>query len=241
MKNIVTIDIGNTFTKFYLWNTKKDKQVGNLKLLTKDLSSNLEKIKKFVRGNFTIISSVVEKSYDLLSESISLDHRVSTNDFEEESIVNLPSDIGDDILAMFYLEKSNEPKFVIMGGTIWACIFIYENQIRGANFLPGINLQINQIVNGANAIKSFEKTKYNFLGLTTNESILDGVLNSHIGYIEHINKQLKQHYNNLDFIISSNETLNFSKNMPKFLIWKNEIVSDGLYKLAKDINISNKI
>ncbi|NQX83805.1 MAG: type III pantothenate kinase [Mycoplasmataceae bacterium] len=241
MKNIVTIDIGNTYTKFYLWNTKKDKQTGNLKLLTKDLSSNLEKIKKFVKDNFTIIASVVEESYDLLSDSINLDHRVSTKDFKKESTVNLPPDIGDDILAMFYLEKSNEPKFVIMGGTIWACIFIYENQIRGANFLPGINWQINQIINGAYAIKSFEKTKYNFLGLTTNESILDGVLNSHIGYIEYTHRQLKQHYNNLDFIISSNEALKFSKNMPSFLTWKTEIVSEGLYKLAKDINISNKI
>ncbi len=213
---LIAIDIGNTQMVLGLFDKKKGKLLEQIRLAT-DIRKTADEFAFTVLGLFShknydlndiddiIISSVVPqimytmnsmciKYFNLTPIIVGPGIKTGLNIMYDN-----PKEVGADriINAVYAIKKYGTPVIVIDFGTATTFCVIDENKnYLGGLIMPGIKISSEALTNRAAKLQRVELSRPNtFVCKNTIESMRSGIINSEIGAVEYIVKNIKEELN----------------------------------------------
>ncbi len=230
----LTVDIGNTFTKLGVFDTKNDYT---------DLISfpnNNSHIYDYVTSHSikkAIIANVGDENIKLINQLKELKIPIvilnSKTPIPVKNLYSTPETLGVDRLAAIigaYSLFKNENLLIIDAGTALTIDFINKKaEYLGGNISPGIEMRFKALNTFTKKLPLVSKNDdFNFIGNSTESAIISGVqqgiINEIDGYINNFNKE----YKNLKIILTGGDSFFFEKNIKNIIFANSELVLIGL-------------
>lgn len=240
IKMNLTIDIGNTFTKFSI--CKEDNIISSFKY--NELTINqLIKIKKEYPGlEKAILSTVKEYSPEVkeyllknFKKFIELDHNTA---LPVENCYKSKNTLGNDRIAAAvganYLYPDTN-MLVIDAGTAITYDFVSENnQYMGGKISPGLEMRFRALHQFTGKLPLIQKGDTDKLyGNTTEESIRTGVENGIIYETDKTIDSFKEFYRNLKVIITGGDAIFFDKKLKNSFFVNFNLTALGLNRILE--------
>ena len=243
---ILLIDIGNTETKFYLYEKKFTKKI---KINSDRLNFNyLNKKLKFLNNKKILIdtiicSSVVPNLLNNLKKFFKKRINCNIIELKQKNLNKLIKikinkyQVGSDRLANALSVADLKKNFIIIDfGTATTFDVIIKNQYMGGVIAPGVRLSLDTLIKKASLIKplSLKKIK-SIVGKNTKEAVRSGFYWGYIGLINNIIRLIIEKYKkNFNIILTGG----FSHLFRKSLKYKTKVDKDltikGLLKLTRN-------
>lgn len=219
MKNILVIDIGNSYIKIGLFDQ-------NDKLLNKYLfKTNTHFTKNFLnelllnqfgkyKVSYSIIGSVVPKQTNNFIRSIKeifniepyLLNKNTKTSFTMKNVKR--EDIGDDIIALAeYCYRQNRTSIGVSFGTAAFALYLKDGDLVGAAIAPGIGTSFTKLLDKASLINIDninKKSNLNY-GTNTSEALEAGFNIIRSGFVMAFYNNIKENNKNIGCIISGGE------------------------------------
>lgn len=236
----LVIDIGNSLTKFSLFNKY---EVITTAVVNELLPEHVKLLKdEHPLLNKTILSSVREYP-DSLKEALqnNFDTFLELNHETPLPVENMylsKETLGHDRIAAAvganYLYRDKN-LLVIDAGTALTYDFINDkNQYLGGNIAPGLEMRFKSLHHFTGKLPLVKAKSQNKLyGSTTEEAILAGVQNGFIYEIEKTIEMFKVFYSNLSVIITGGNTKFFDKELKKSFFVHLNLVALGLNRILE--------
>lgn len=237
MKNILVIDIGNSFIKIGLFN-KNDQLLNKVLLKTKSRIS-FNWMNKIFRNNFhqfnvdsCIIGSVVLK-FNKLFEKVVLDiwgiscyfiNKLTKFSFTTDKI-NL-CEVGDDILALSeYCTKKSKNAIGFSFGTAMFAVYIFNKKLKGVSIAAGIGMSFYKLFSNVCLLKKMKLNKYSSLnyGNNTKAALESGFNNVRTGFVMAFYNGIDNKHKDFFCVISGGECGDVQVDFP-YLIDENAIL-----------------
>lgn len=236
--NCLAIDFGNTLIKIGVF--VNDELIEFYEL--KDLSA--KRLKKIIVENKTqsaILSSVTEKSKSIEEEikktipTIILSEKTSVPVF---NLYHEKKKLGKDRLAGAVAGRqlfSKENVLVINCGTCIIYDFVNEKgEYLGGNISPGLEMRFSALNTFTSKLPKIKKAvPEKFIGSTTEESILSGVVFGASKEIDGMIDEYKKQFSGLKVIISGGDAPMFVPHLKNKIFAVPQIVLRGLYQILK--------
>ena len=231
----LTIDIGNTQVKYALFSENKIIESGIV--LIPELKFYLKLIER-VKIDRVIISNVGES---ISSEIIKLfsDNGLTIIEFDNSTAIpfkNLyktPLTLGKDRIAAVAgaaMHYPNENLLVIDAGTAITYDFINKNgDYLGGNISLGINMRFKALNTFTKRLPLVEPSlNFNLIGTTSEEAILNGVLNGIIKEVDGIIYDFQENYADLRVVFTGGDTYFFDAKLKSRIFAHSNLVFEGL-------------
>lgn len=229
------IDIGNTRTKYSVFN-------GNIEVHSEAHSEN--KIDwvthlntKFSSLDYCIISATGEFSDDFVHQCKSKIKKIlvfdSSTRIPFETEYKTPATLGLDRLAGIagaqVLYPKNNVLVISLGTAITFDIKTNTNIYRGGNISPGMKMRFRALNQFTHKLPLVEPNELiTLLGDSTNQAILNGVVNGIIFEIEGMISETRKIYKDLTIILSGGDAPFFDNKLKKPIFVVPNLVSTGL-------------
>ena len=249
MKILIT-DIGNTFTKFCLFNFNYSK-ISNIKTLETKKISDINYIKKklfFLKNNNiknSLVASVVPKTYKKLKKNLKNIYKISTNEIMENNFfkpikINLKkkSNLGSDRLAnaIAVYKKYKSNCIVVDFGTATTFDVVTKDGIyNGGVIVPGIDISIKTIYQTTAKLPLITLRKIkNVVGKNTREAMTSGFFWGYSGIISNIIKGIeKESKKKYKIIFTGGYSNIFSKNLNLKITVNKNLTLEGIIEIFK--------
>ena len=243
---LLTIDIGNTRIKCAVF-----EQHRLIEYFVFEKENAEKKIKKILI-NYPKISHGVTSSVGKVEEEIikMLEKRISVEKINHETPIpfqNLyatPTTLGIDrivLAAGATLKFPNQNRLVIDAGTCITFDFIdSDNQYLGGAISPGLSLRLKALHNYTAKLPLLEAAyPEKFIGNSTNQSILSGVVNGISHEINGFIGQYIESYKDLTIILTGGDAIFLAKNIKNTIFANSNFLLESmneLYTYAKNKN-----
>lgn len=228
------IDIGNTFVKVAVFEKKQLLDLSTFENFSIDELSNVTE--KYPQINSAIISSV--KSYDssimnYLREKYFFIELNDSTQLPIKSNYKTPKTLGKDriaaVAAAFYLYPQTNVLVIDAGTCITYDFLNIKGIYSGGSISPGIEMRFKALNNYTAKLPLLKYSEIDYLtGLTTEESILSGVINGVSAEIDGIISSYHENYENLTVILSGGDYIYFDKRLKNNIFALPNIVLHGL-------------
>lgn len=231
------IDVGNTRVKTAVF--EKDSL---LEVVVFDKSRIISEIKKIVKkhavssGIISSVASISSKKLQRLHEILPL-HVVSYQTKTPfKNLYKTPKTLGVDRIAVAtnaIKKYPNKNVLVVDAGTCIKFDFVNKKgEYLGGAISPGIEMRLQALKFFTAKLPKVKKENINYyIGKTTNESILSGVINGVGQEIDGVISQYKNEYGTLTVVLTGGDT-NFLSNQLKSGIFANQnFLLEGLNEL----------
>ncbi|GDX51802.1 type III pantothenate kinase [Bacteroidota bacterium] len=236
--NCLAIDFGNTLIKIGVF--VNDELIEFYEL--KDLSA--KRLKKIIAENKTqsaIVSSVTERSKPIEEEIKKIIPTIILSEKISIPVINLYKEkkkLGKDRLAGAVGGSKIFPKenvLVINCGTCIIYDFVNEkSEYLGGSISPGLEMRFNALHTFTSKLPKIKKTvPEKFIGSTTEESILSGVVFGASKEIDGMIDEYKKQFSGLKVIISGGDAPMFVPHLKNKIFAVPQIVLRGLYQILK--------
>ena len=234
----LAIDFGNTLIKVGVFMNDELKEVFEIKDL------NIQRLKKIITENQTqsaIVSSVTVKSKPIESELKKILPTIILTEKTLLPIINLyeeKKNLGKDRLASVTAANSIFPNKNVLAINCGTCIiydFINEKgEYLGGSISPGLEMQLNALHSFTNKLPKIKKAiPKKFIGSTTQQSILSGVMYGTAKEIDGMIDEYKKQFSGLKVIISGGDALQFVPHLKNKIFAVPQLVLRGLYQILK--------
>jgi len=240
-------DIGNSETKIFLVNSKKEilKKINfsskfiNDSILSKKFKlivKNFEKIEKI------LFCSVVPKNFTLIKKFLSKKTKIRCYEIKElnlKSFIEIKArykQVGSDRLANAISLLNNKDNFIILDfGTATTFDVLINRTYRGGVIAPGINISLNTLSNSASLIPKINLKKIkSVIGIDTNTAVRSGFFWGYAGLIDNIiNLIKKETRKSYKVIITGGFSSLFKKSIKTKVTEKKNITIEGLIKISE--------
>lgn len=234
------VDIGNTRTKFSVFNQNKEIFTDSVSEFLPSHVDNL--LNSYPPISKAILSSVRDYSFEL-KEYL----RKKFNPFIElDDTTPLPIEIcyiskdtlGKDRVAAtvgaFYLFPYANTLVIDAGTAITYDIVNKKGQYEGGNISPGIDLRFRALHQFTGRLPLVEKRNFQKLfGKTTVEAILAGVQHGAIYEVEGAIDRFKNSYKNLNVIITGGDAYFFDKKLKNSFFVRSNLIAIGLNRILE--------
>lgn len=223
MKNILVIDIGNSYIKIGLF--KEDDTLINKYLLKTDTPCSLPFLNDLFTKNFfeyqvdcCVIGSVVPKQTKNFIKSINNIFNIRTYQISQKTkfsfdVSNINREhVGDDILALSeYCCHQGEDAIGVSFGTAAFAVYVENKVLKGAAIAPGIGTSFSKLLKKASMINvdKFNKHSHLLYGTDTNSSLEAGFNIHRTGFVMGFYKSVAKN-KNTKCIISGGEAYNIN-------------------------------
>ena len=225
------IDIGNTSTKVAIFDNKNIIEETTDKL--ENIAKKIQKINETQQIKHCIISSVVSDTGAFLAACQKHFPTILLSSETPIPISNLyqtPKTLGNDRVACavaLHTQFQNENSLSIDLGTCIKYDFIDENGIyQGGAISPGMQMRFKSLNTFTNQLPLVQPADFNnYIGKTTETSILSGVINGIKSEINGVIAQYNADYGQLKVVITGGDHKYFEKGL------KNITFADSLWVL----------
>jgi len=228
------IDIGNTFVKIAVFDKKQLLDIYTLEDLSIEKISSIEK--KYPKISSAIVSSV--KSYDIsvkkyLQEKYFFIELNDSTGLPIGSDYKTPKTLGNDRIAAVTAAFDLYPQsnvLVIDAGTCITYDLINDKGVySGGSISPGIEMRFKALNSFTAKLPLLKFKEIDYLtGITTEQSILSGVINGVCAEIDGIIASYQKNYENLTIILSGGDYIYFDKRLKNNIFALPNIVLQGL-------------
>ena len=228
------IDIGNTRTKFYLFN--QDKIVAHHVFFNKE-KHQIEKKLQELQFSKTIISTTIDlPEYYNDIDFIALDHQTK---IPLKIDYKTPNTLGSDRIALAVGSDTLFPKqncLIIGTGTCITYDFKDKNACyQGGAISPGLTLRLQSLHTFTDQLPLIKikkaKTKFLLIGKSTEESIESGVFNGTFAEIEGVINRYREFYKDLTVILTGGDQEIFEKNLKSNIFAYSNLQAIGLNRI----------
>lgn len=232
------IDIGNTKTKYahFVGDCIKEKGVCNTEETSKIVYIYSEKVKNIMLSSVKPIPNLVlskfkNKDCKLIVLSSELDMPFKTS-------YNLPKTLGSDRLALIAGAVSvfpNKPVLIIDAGTCITFDFVDSKKNHlGGSISPGLQMRLNALESQTSALPAVNlREPYKFIGESTENSILSGVVNGAIKELDGIIDAYKKRCPETIVVITGGDLGFFDKKLKNSIFVDEDILIKGMYFIQK--------
>ncbi len=239
------IDIGNSFSKLFVFQEKQIIESFIVKDLDKKCIIDLKKKYKLISS--VIISSVIgiKNSVSLFVEkemenAIFLSHKTK---LPIENMYKTKKSLGYDRIAAAVGANNiyrNTDVLVIDAGTAITFDFVNnKNQYLGGNISPGLSTRFKALNTFTKKLPMLSKEEdFLFFGNTTNSAIISGVQKGIIYEIEGYIDELKKKNNDFRVILTGGDAFFFESKLKNIIFAEQNLVSIGLNTILK-YNVKN--
>lgn len=237
----LTIDIGNTSSKYAIFNKMQTVISGKIP------SDEILFYKKIVEEypiKRAIFSSVVqEQNSDI--QSILLESKITITKFNHNTLLPFtncyksPKTIGLDRLASVagaQFHYPNEDLLVIDAGTAITYDFLNANgEFLGGNISPGLQMRYKALNMFTERLPLLEanQNEMSLIGKTTNEAINNGILNGLTFEVDGMIEESKQHYPNLRIVFTGGDAFFFDAKIKNRIFVHPNLVLEGLNSILQ--------
>src|SRR5690606_37427251 len=217
---IICIDVGNTRTKVAVYEngTLQQLVITNNEKLIKNISKQIQGIENCVD---IILSSVGNLPSEVIENLKKLGNLIIVTHETPIPFQNLyatPTTLGIDrivLAAGATLKFPNQNRLVIDAGTCITFDFIdSDNQYLGGAISPGLSLRLKALHNYTAKLPLLEAAyPEKFIGNSTNQSILSGVVNGISHEINGFIGQYIESYKDLTIILTGGDAIFLAKNI----------------------------
>lgn len=228
------IDIGNTLTKSAVFEGKELIYLSVHKELSIEIVSSIEE--KHPKINSAIVSSVSpfdSSVKDYLKEKFFFIELSHSTKLPIKSIYKTPETLGNDRIAAVTAAFELYPKtnvLVIDAGTCITYDIINEHGVySGGSISPGIEMRFKALNSFTARLPLLNYKEIDYLsGLSTEQSILSGVINGLNAEIDGIIESYQKNYEYLTVILSGGDYIYFDKRLKNNIFALPNIVLQGL-------------
>lgn len=234
-EKVVIVDAGNTRIKIALF---KNGLATNIKRFNRDQSKAFQDFIRQHNSPNIFISSVLSnsdlKEFIQETENITLLHPEMT--FPVDIKYASKGTLGMDRLANACAIQSLQPegnKVAIDMGTCIKFDFVDDKGIyHGGSIAPGLNMRLKALHQFTGKLPLVEpKTGINYLGTSSEESILAGVIEGIQGELNHFISRYLQHYQGLTFFVTGGDAKFFDFPLKNNIFATENLTLTGLYKI----------
>jgi len=229
------IDIGNTFTKIFVF--KNNEIILDKKLNSLEEPEIIKTLDTFPEIRHLIISSVAETK-SILQENMTtkLGTIINLNSETPLPIKNKyrsPKTLGKDRIAAIvgaYNIFPGESVLAIDAGTAITFDFVNKNgEYKGGNISPGLSMRFNALNHFTSRLPLLKPSNnYSFIGTNTEEAIIAGVQNGLIFEIDSYIDKLNEQHKDLKVILTGGDTFFFASKLKNRIFAKPFLVAIGL-------------
>ena len=229
----LVLDIGNTNVKWAIFDNNKMIEYHLIKDFSidrfKSIISKYSEIKNVcVSNNSEEIDYIKKVCTNLNIKHISVNHLLN---FPIHIEYDTPKTLGVDriMLAVGSMIKYTGDKLIIDLGTCITYDLVISNKYIGGQISPGLEMRLASLHSYTNKLPkiNFQETD-NFIGKTTNESMLIGVCDSLLFEVKNVIEKYKSRYPNIKTIITGGD-LKIIKNKIKNINFINPyLLMEGL-------------
>ncbi len=235
------IDIGNTATKYYIFNSNKILYKG--KIASEKEVNYTSLFNKFPEIRNIIISSVADDEANIpqaiknkLQKFIYLDENT---DLPIKNKYKTKKTLGKDRIAAVvgaYDIYPNQNVLVIDAGTAITFDFINENaEYEGGNISPGLNMRFKALGKFTHKLPKLSQTPdFKFIGTSTNEAIISGVQLGIIFETDAYIDEFKQKYDNLKVILTGGDAFFFVNKLKNSIFANSNLTALGLNRILQN-------
>jgi len=241
----IIIDIGNTRTKVGLFEDDKVVFVDSYRKLEYNTIFNLVNEYNIENGIICSTSNINEKIKKYLQSTLQYFIEFdSSTPLPIEVLYKSRNTLGTDRIAAVVGAKSIFPKnnnLIIDAGTAITYEFINDKeQYVGGNISPGLEIRFKSLNYFTSKLPLVGKRdKYNLIGQSTEEAIVNGVQNGLIFEIDSYIDYFKEHYNNLKIIITGGDSDFLANKLKNTIFVDKNLVLKGLNNILNH-NINKK-
>ncbi len=229
------IDIGNTQTKYALFNDEKMLEFRVSHAYDFDIINSWKE--KCSDANAVIVSSVQDKPVEFLNvlnskfaKLIFLDHNTPT---PLENLYESKETLGYDRLAACVGAHALFPNtnlLVIDAGTAITFDFVNEkNQYLGGTISPGLKMRFKALNTFTNKLPLLEETEtFDLFGKNTSQAIISGVQNSLLFEIEIYINRLKEKHIDAEIFLTGGDSEFIYSNLKNQLFLNKRLLLSGL-------------
>jgi type III pantothenate kinase len=227
------VDIGNTSTKLAVY---KDSEKLSVSRISEISCEELEKGLSGYKIDRAIVSSVRNLPpfiTDLFTANIPKVHFLSYKSKLPFKIkYETPETLGSDRIAAvagaFYLFQGDDI-LIIDAGTAITFDFLIDNQFKGGNISPGLDLRLKALHKFTGKLPLIEKSfDFSFPGINTTDAILAGVISGVTFEINEYIRTFKKRKKNIKVIITGGDSGFLKERLSHQAIHMPDIVIDGL-------------
>jgi type III pantothenate kinase len=234
----LTIDIGNTFTKFSIF--KEDNIISSFKFNELTVNQLISLNKNYPGLEKAILSTVKKYSPELkkylfqnFKKFIELDNNTPV---PVENCYESKNTLGNDRIAAAVGANYLYPDtnlLLIDAGTAVTYDFVNENnQYMGGKISPGLEMRFRALHQFTGKLPLIQKGDINKLyGITTEESIRAGVENGLIYETDKTIDSFKEFYRNLKVIITGGDAIFFDKKLKNSFFVNFNLTALGLNRI----------
>lgn len=229
------IDIGNTRTKFALFNeqTLLFKTAGDLNTFN-DLLEQHE-IEKAIVSSVSKDQNIVEQLISKEISFISLSHQTP---IPVDNQYETPETLGDDRLANVIGNQFLFPKSNVLAVDIGTCIkydlVTSAGTYFGGGISPGVNMRFTALNQQTHQLPQVEVEDINYLiGTSSKKAIRSGVINGCVAEIDGIVQKYHGLYDNLTVILTGGGAEYFQKMLTCDFIYEPNLTLIGLNEILR--------
>lgn len=229
----LVIDIGNTKIKFALFRGQ------TLLVNGSGGSADLEDFLKEKKIVNTIISSVSKSEQVesiLINNGLNFIHLSSATRIPISNNYSTPKTLGNDRLANVIGASALFPKSNVLTIDCGTCIKFdsinAKNEYQGGAISPGLQMRFKALNHFTNGLPLIESQSIDFfVGDSSKNSILSGVINGSIQEIEGVIVQYHAIYENLTVILTGGDTSFFDKELKSNIFVESKLTLIGLNEI----------
>jgi type III pantothenate kinase len=240
-------DIGNSETKVYLVNSKKQ-VIKNINFLTKKINNDFlnKKFRYFIKDfkfiEKVLFCSVVPKTFNKIKKFL----KKKTNkkcyevkDLKLRSLMNIDvnyKQVGSDRLTNAIGLLNHKDNFIILDfGTATTFDVIIKKSYKGGVIAPGIKISLNTLSDKATLIPKINLKKIkNIIGIDTISAVRSGFFWGYAGLIDNIfNLIKKETRKSFKLVITGGFSDLFKNSIKSKVVQDKDITVKGLIKISK--------
>lgn len=231
------IDIGNTNVKTAVFENQKI--VAKTVFKTSKIISEIKKqVKKYPikNGIISSVASLSSKKQERLLEILPLHYVTHKTKIPFTNLYKTPKTLGVDriTVATNAIKKfPNKNVLVIDAGTCITFDFVTQNaEYLGGAIAPGIEMRLQALHVFTAKLPKVKKENINYyVGKSTDESILSGVVNGITQEIDGVIHQYKKEYRNLTVVLTGGDTNFLAKQLKSGIFAHQNFLLEGLNEL----------
>ena len=234
-KTIITIDLGNSFSKI---GTFINNKLVNLKRISwTDLMTD-EKIYSFLKNLHGIYSSVLSKEQNLefsrrFPQLIEFSNEIKIPiDLNYDTPLTLGKDRICNAIRAWTLNKNQNSLIIDIGTCIKYDLISKSSSYEGGAISPGIKLRYKSLNDyTANLPLIDEKGEIDLIGKSTKTSIHSGVINGIKGELTHLIAQYESNFDSLTIFMTGGDEKYFDMGTKNNIFVNENLTLEGLYEI----------
>jgi type III pantothenate kinase len=235
---LLAIDIGNTRIKCAVFEQHRiiEYFVFEKELAEKKIKEILKSHSKITHGVTSSVGKIEESIINNLEKAIILEKINPQTKVPFENLYATPTTLGIDrvvLAAGASLKFPNQNRLIIDAGTCITYDFVNaNNQYLGGAISPGLSLRLKALHHYTAKLPLLEANQpENFIGNSTNQSILSGVVNGISHEINGFITQYSDKYEDLTIILTGGDAIFLAKNIKNTIFANSNFLLESLNEL----------